>query len=191
MTDSKLFVPIIVGSIREGRNTPRLGRFLHAKLEADERVDTQLLDLRDYDLPLMKERLRFLENPPEALVAFAEPIARCDALMIVSPEYNKGYPGVLKNAIDYLGPEYKRKPIGIATHSVGFMGGAVCLQALRAVMLNLGAVPIPAGMNVPHINKAFDEEGKALDDAYHDRAERFIDELVWYAEALKRQRELA
>ena len=86
--------------------------------------------------------------------------------------------------IDALGSEWQRKPIAIASHSVGAFGGVNALQALRPVLLNLGAVPIPATLSVPHIDKAFSEDGEAIDDAFEGRADRFLDELVWYARAL-------
>ncbi|NKB86836.1 MAG: FMN reductase [Acidobacteria bacterium] len=178
-----MYVPIVIGSLRQGRNTPRLARFLHNRLES-RGVETQLFDPREMALPVLEERLRLLENPPSALVEFGAAIDRADAVIIATPEYNKGYPAALKNMIDALGAEWKRKPLGIVAHSVGAFGGGQVLQALRLVMLNLGAVPIPASMTVPHIDKTFDADGAATDPAFNDRGDRFLDELLWFADAL-------
>lgn len=178
-------VAVIVGSIRRGRNTPRLAKLVGAKLDAHPGAVADFIDLAELDLPMMEERLSHLETPPAQLVDFGRRVGAADALVIVTPEYNKGYPGVLKNAIDYLGPEYRRKPVAIATHSVGAFAGQVVLQQLRIVMINVGAVPIPAALTVPHIEQAIDENGGALDEAFNRRAVRFVDELLWYAQRLK------
>ena len=180
-----MYIPVIVGSIRSGRNTSRLSSFLQTKLAALDGVETELFDPRAMNLPLLEERLRLLENPPPALVAFGAAIERADGVVITTPEYNKGYPAALKNLIDALGPEWRRKPIAIASHSVGAFGGSVALQALRPVLQSLGAVTIPATMSVPHISQAFDENGVALDSAFEGRADRFLEELLWYARALR------
>ncbi len=109
-------------------------------------------------------------------------------VVIATPEYNKGYTAALKNAIDALGQEWRRKPVGIVAHSIGAFGGMVVLQQLRIVLMNLGAVPIPAAMTCPYIDKTFDAEGGILDEAFESRGERFVDELLWYARALTRAR---
>ncbi len=183
-----LDIPVVIGSIRQGRNTPRLARFILRQLRERDEVRSELIDLRELDLPLLEERLRFLDEPPPALDRLGEQINRADAVVIATPEYNKGYPAALKNAIDALGAEWRRKPVGIVAHSVGAFGGMVVLQQLRIVLMNLGAVPIPAAMTCPHVDKTFAPDGAALDEAFEGRGERFVDELVWYARALRRAR---
>ena len=184
-----LDIPVMVGSARSGRNTPRLAKLLHGKLLEDPRVTTDLLDLGALKLPILEERYRFLQDPPAALGVLCGRLERADALVVVSPEYNKGCPAVLKNVIDALGDELRRKPVGIAAHSVGAFGGQVVLQQLRPMFMNLGAAPIPAGMTVPRITQAIDEHGRALEPEHDDRASRFLEELIWYAEALRAQRQ--
>lgn len=136
----------------------------------------------------MEERLRFRDDPPPRLQEFSEKIARSDALVIVTPEYNNGYPGMLKNALDYLLPEYKRKPIGIVTVSAGGFGGINCLAQLRLVTLGMGAFPIPAALPVSRVQDLFDEGGNLLDQSYEKRASSFIDEVLWFAEAISNQK---
>ncbi len=179
-----MYIPILIGSLRRGRNTPRLAHFLHRRLAAVDGVETDLFDPKEMNLPVLEERLAYLDDPPAALVRFGAAIDRAAGVVITTPEYNSGYPAALKNLIDALGPEWRRKPIAIAAHSVGAFGGKSALQALRPVLTNLGAVPIPATMTVPHIDKAFSETGDALDEAFEGRADRFLGELVWYAQAL-------
>ena len=115
---------------------------------------------------------------------YAEKIERADALIIVTPEYNNGYPGVLKNALDYLLPEYERKPVGIVTVSAGGYGGMTCLAQLRLVTIGMGAFPIPENLAVSRVRDAFNEDGTPTDPAYEKRATAFLDEVLWFAEAI-------
>jgi NAD(P)H-dependent FMN reductase len=186
----QFYIPIIVGSTRRDRQTPKVARFVRRRLGEREGVSTELLDLLEYDLPIMEERLRFREDPPPGLEEFAGRVGKADSLVIVTPEYNSGYPGVLKNALDYLLPEYRRKPIGIVTVSGGRWGGLSCLSQLRQVTLGLGAFPIPASLPIRHVRDAFEEDGTPTDPAYEKSAGRFLDELLWFTEAIAARRAL-
>ena len=178
------YIPILLGSTRRDRQSPKVARFILDRLGRYERVETELLDLQEYDFPIMEERLRFRDDPPPGLMEFAEKIARADSLLIVTPEYNNGYPGVLKNALDYLLPEYRRKPFGIVTVSAGGFGGLNCLAQLRLVSLGMGAFPIPAGLPVSRVGSSFEEDGNPVDPSYEDRARSFLEELLWFTEAI-------
>lgn len=188
-SDGNLFyIPVVEGTTRRGRESIKVARFVFERLRRRERVETELLDLAEYDFPMMEERLRFQNDPPPGLQEFSEKIARSDSLVIVTPEYNNGYPGVLKNALDYFLPEYKRKPIGIVTVSAGGFGGINCLAQLRLVTLGMGAFPIPAALPVSRVQNSFDEEGNPLDESYEKRAAAFLDEVLWFAEAIAAQK---
>jgi NAD(P)H-dependent FMN reductase len=154
-------------------------------------VQAELIDLKDADLPMMEERLRFRDDAPASVTNFSAKIANADSLVIVTPEYNTGYPGVLKNALDYLKPEYKRKPFGIITVSSAETGGILCLTALRQMILHLGGVPIPAALLVTQVQQTFGSDGQPASAAFQQRAKAFFDELLWFTEALARQREKA
>src|SRR5919201_5067545 len=117
------YIPVILGSTRRDRQSPKVARFIHEQMRRYKEIETEILDLLEYNFPIMEERLRFRDDPPPGLREFSEKIARADSFVIVTPEYNNGYPGVLKNALDYLLPEYKRKPIAIVTVSAGGFGG--------------------------------------------------------------------
>ncbi len=184
----RFYIPVIEGSTRRGRESIKVARFVHEQMRRHERIETELLDLLEYDFPIMEERLRFRDDPPPGLPEFSEKIARSDALVIVTPEYNNGYPGVLKNALDYLLPEYKRKPIGIVTVSAGGFGGINCLSQLRLVTLGMGAFPIPAALPVSRVQDAFDDAGNPIDPSFEKRAADFIDEVLWFAEAVATQK---
>ncbi len=180
-----LRIPVLLGTVRKGRKSERVARFVVGRLERSENVTTELLDPAPLHLPLMEERLRFLDSPPAGLPELAKKIADSDALVIVTPEYNHGYPGTLKTLIDYLGAEFKRKPIGVVTVSDGPFGGLDCLQQLRTVLLAIGGQPIPASFPITNVGKSFDEAGVPSDPAYEERATRFLDELFFWGRAVK------
>jgi NAD(P)H-dependent FMN reductase len=185
---NRFYIPVILGSTRRGRQSPKVARFITERMRRNERIETEILDLAEYNFPIMEERLRFRDDPPPGLREFSEKVARSDSLVIVTPEYNNGYPGVLKNALDYLLPEYQRKPIAIATVSAGGFGGINCLAQLRLVTLGMGAFPIPAALPVSRVQDSFDEEGNPKDDSYEKRAQAFIAEVLFFAEAIAVQK---
>jgi NAD(P)H-dependent FMN reductase len=178
------YIPIIAGSTRRDRQSIKVARFVLARLQARSGVESELLDLLAYDFPIMEERLDYRDDPPPGLREYAAKIARADSLIIVTPEYNNGYPGVLKNALDYLLPEYERKPIGIVTVSAGGFGGLTCLAQLRLVTLGLGAFPIPEKLPISRVNESFNDDGTTNDPAYEKRAATFLDEVLWFTEAI-------
>ena len=184
----RFYIPVILGSTRRGRQSPKVARFIAERMRRNERVETEILDLAEYDFPIMEERLRFRDDPPPGLREFGEKVARSDSLVIVTPEYNNGYPGVLKNALDYLLPEYQRKPIAIVTVSAGGFGGINCLAQLRLVTLGMGAFPIPASLPVSRVQDSFDDEGNPKDESYEKRAAAFIAEVLFFAEAIAVQK---
>jgi NAD(P)H-dependent FMN reductase len=179
-----LYIPIIAGSTRRDRQSIKVARFVFARFRQRQGVETELLDLLEYNFPIMEERLHHRDDPPPRLREYGEKIARADSLIIVTPEYNNGYPGVLKNALDYLLPEYERKPIGIVTVSAGGHGGLTCLAQLRLVTLGMGAFPIPENLSVSRVHDSFKEDGTPNDPAYERRATAFFDELLWFTEAI-------
>jgi NAD(P)H-dependent FMN reductase len=178
------YIPIIAGSTRRDRQSIKAARFVFARLQQRKGVETELLDLLEYNFPMMEERLDHRDDPPPRLREYAEKIGRADSLIIVTPEYNNGYPGVLKNALDYLLPEYERKPVGIVTVSAGGFGGITCLAQLRLVALGMGAVPIPESLPISRIRDSFSDDGTPKDPAYERRAAGFLDEVLWFTDAI-------
>src|SRR5215831_3923421 len=104
------YIPIILGSIRRNRESIKVARLVMRRLQQRPSVETELLDLKELDLPMMEERLRFRDDAGPNILEFSAKIARATSILIVTPEYSGSYPGVLKNALDYLRPEYRRKP---------------------------------------------------------------------------------
>jgi NAD(P)H-dependent FMN reductase len=165
-----------------------VARFIAERMRRSERIATEVLDLLGYPFPVLAERLRFRDNPPPGLPEFSEKVARSDALVIVTPAYHNGYPGALKHALDYLLPEYQRKPITIVTVSAGGFGGRNCLAQLRLVTLGMGACPIPAALPVSRVQDSVGEHRNPTDASYEKQAQSFIAEVLWFTEAIAVQK---
>src|SRR5262249_37649373 len=148
-------------------------------------VSTELLDLSEFALPIMADRLSQLDPPPPRAHDFSARLARADGLLMVTPEYKGGYPGALKNALDYLDAGiFRRKPIAIVTVSAGGFGGINCLSHLRRVCLAMGGLPIPQSLPVSHVQDAFDDEGALRRPELHAKLQTLLDELAWYTRAM-------
>lgn len=186
----EFYVPILLGSIRTGRQSVKVARFILGKMQENDRVHTELLDLAEYDFPILQERPDQMDSLPTGLREFTEKLGRADGVLIVAPEYKNSYPGVLKNALDYLkAGAFQHKPIAICTVSAGGFGGLHCLTQLRLVCLALGGVPIPEIFPVSRVREAFDEKGIVQDPGLEERLEPFLAELLWHTEAMTNQRE--
>ena len=184
----QLYVPIILGSTRRGRQSDKPARWIERRLRETGRCEVELLDLAEYDFPIMEERLTMRDDPPPRAQEFSDKLRMADAIVIVTPEYNSGYPGVLKNTLDYFYSEYYRKPFGVVTVSGGGFGGITCFQSLLAVLQKVRGI-VPAHLPISSVQKTFDPAGNLVDPSYEKRASVFMDELLWYAEALRTQKE--
>jgi azobenzene reductase len=183
-----LNIPVVLGSIRRNRESIKVAKFALHYLQDLNCVETQLLDLKEIDLPMMEERLRARDDAPASALAFSAQIRQADAVVIVSPEYSGSFPGVLKNALDYLKDECRHKPFGIITVSAVDTGGILCLNALRQTVLQLGGIPVPASLLVARVKESFDAHGQPRDPQFLKRSAVFFDELLWLTEALAAQR---
>ena len=136
---------------------------------------------------MFDERLKFQKSPSADVIEFSDKIKAADGVIIVTPEYNGGYPASLKNVIDLLYDEWYHKPVAITTVSQGNFGGAQVLTQLQFVLWKMKAWTVPAMFPVPGINEAFDENGDPADKSAVDtRAASFIKELFWCIEARKK-----
>ena len=184
------YIPVILGSVRRGRVSARAAYFISRLMKDTGRIKTELLDLLDYNFPMLEERLRFRDDPPPRVVEFSNKLAKADALVIVTPEYNNSFPGVVKNCLDYFKPEYRRKPIGIVTVSSAEFGGVNCLAHLRLVTLAMSAFPIPASLSIAKAGERMMEDGTPIDQSLNDRARTFLEELIWFTEAIANRKAL-
>lgn len=182
---SSLFIPIILGTARVGRRSEHAARFVFNEMKKCDGIETEFLDVRDFRLPATDD-----SEKTEVEQKLATIIAHADAVIIVSPEYNHGYPGELKMMLDMSDGEYARKPVAICGISSGGMGGVRMVEQLRSVCIELGAVPILEAVYFSNIEKLFDDTGVIQDEAYYRRVGKMLDELTWYATALKTARKI-
>jgi NAD(P)H-dependent FMN reductase len=178
-----LFVPVILGTPRRGRMSEHAARLMCVEVGKRTGVETALVDVAT--LPIPVDDAGEGAKDPE----FAELVNRADALVIVSPEYNHGYPGLLKHVLDTNLKEYIHKAAGIVGVSAGIFGGARAIQNLIPVLRELGLVTIFWDVNFTTVGSRFDEEGNLLDESLLPRIEMFLDELLWMAETLRHGRE--
>ncbi len=180
-------ISIISSSVRIGRNSHRVALFFKSYIEENKLATVDLLDLNEYQFPVFDERLRNMKNPSVVILQFAEKIKSADGVIIVTPEYNGGYPASLKNVIDLLYAEWKRKPVAIATASNGPFGGAQVNTSLVFSLWKIGVWLVPAIYLGPKVQDVYKEDGSPVDkEATEKRAKPFIDELLWCMEAKKR-----
>jgi len=175
---------IVSGSVRVGRNSPRVATYFQKYIETNQLGTVEVLDLMTYNFPIFDERLRLQKNPTSDTLKFAEKIKAADAIILVTPEYNGGYPAAVKNVIDLLYDEWFRKPIAVATVSAGDFAGTQAITSLQFTLWKMKAWTVPATFPVPKVQDAFDENGVPKDAATTDkRAKSFLDELIWAATA--------
>lgn len=180
----KLYIPIILGTGRESRNSEKAAKFMLAEAKKFAEVETEIIDVR-YFLSEVTDN----SGGPVRSQKFAAYAAKADGFIIVAPEYNHGYPGELKLVLDMLSKEYARKPVGICGVSTGMLGGARMVEQLRLVAIELRMIPIREAIYFSKARDLFDESGVIKDESYAARVEKFVSELLWYARVLKSGRE--
>lgn len=177
-------IAIISASVRSGRNSHRVALFFQQYIKEQGLATVEILDLATYQFPVFEERLKYLPSPSAQVLDFAGRIRRADGVIIVTPEYNGGYPASLKNVVDLLYEDWHRKPIAISTVSDGIFGGSQVITSLQFSLWKIRAWVVPAMFPVPKAQEAFDELGNPKDPAaIGKRARNFTAELFWCIEA--------
>jgi NAD(P)H-dependent FMN reductase len=178
-----LFIPVILGTTRRGRQSAAAAALMVREIGKRPAVTTELIDVASVPMPVDDAG----ENIKDRL--FADRMARADGLVIVAPEYNHGYPGLLKHVLDSCLKEYIHKAVGIVGVSAGPFGGSRAIQNLLPVMRELGLVTIFWDVNVSNVHDVFDESGELRDGAFLRRIDKFLRELIWMSRTLRYGRE--
>jgi NAD(P)H-dependent FMN reductase len=183
MMERNLFIPVILGTTRQGRMSEYVANFVCGELVKRDGVESELIDIRKLPFPMVDAGEQIKD------AAFSDIMNRADGLVIVAPEYNHGYPGILKHVLDSNLKEYIHKAVGICGVSAGPFGGTRLIQNMLPVMRELGLVTIFWDGNFSSVQNAFDSSGKLLEQAYIRRLDKFLKELIWMSKVLRHGRE--
>jgi NAD(P)H-dependent FMN reductase len=176
-------IKIISGSPRQRSLTVRVAKHLFTRLK-EEKVDVELIDLRDHQIPFVETVWSSLEKVPAEFKELGEKIFSADAFILVSPEYNGGYSPALKNLLDHF-PKQSRKVFGIATGTDGALGAMRSAQQLIQMVAAFFGILSPQLLITPHVDKKFDEDGNLTDDSFQKAIDTFVNEFLWLAKKIK------
>ncbi|MFL6584651.1 MAG: NADPH-dependent FMN reductase [Chthoniobacterales bacterium] len=183
MDDRALYIPVIVGTARQGRMSEHVARFVVSEMKKRPEIETELIDVRELKMSLQDAGQGMKD------AEFSKKMQRCDGLVIVTPEYNHGYPGLLKHALDMCLEEYIHKVVAICGVSAGPFGGSRVIEQMVQVVRELGLAVTFTDLNFSRVGDAFDESGNLKDEKYVGRTAKFLNELVWMARVLRYGRE--
>lgn len=179
---------LIVGSVREGRKAPSPARWVYERISADPRFTVEVLDLVDWALPIDL-------SGGERADAFADRIAAADGFVIVTSEYNHGYPAALKNAIDTVKRPWYAKPVGFVSYG-GWGGGIRAVEQLRQVAAEVHMVDVRQSVAIRDLGSrsvdaaptAGEPVGHPDEAAESDHLDAMLDQLDWWATVLSAAR---
>src|SRR5690242_17816362 len=184
MDNRPLFIPVVLGTVRKGRASENVAKFVFEQVKKREGVETELIDIRELKLPADDAGEQIKDK------RFSAICERADGLVLVVPEYNHAYPGMLKHALDTNLKEYIHKAVGICGVSAGGFGGTRVIESLLPVMRELGLVTIFWDGNFSGAQQLFVEAGNMKDRATHEkRMDKFLRELIWMSKVLRYGRE--
>src|SRR5947199_203497 len=179
-----IFAPVILGTSRQGRASEYAAHFVVDHVAKRPDVRTDLIDIRNIRLSV--------DDAGEAIndARFSAPAHDAVRLIVVVPEYNHSFPGLLKQVLDTNLKEYIHKAAGVCGVSAGPFGGARMIQNFLPVLRELGMVTIFSDVYFGSAGKLFDTStGQITDVAYAGRLDKFLNELVWMARSLRYARE--
>jgi NAD(P)H-dependent FMN reductase len=194
MHPTPLSIKVIAGSTREGRFSDQAATWIMTELMKHEGVSAEVLDLRDYEMPFFNEAVSpsYKQAPytNEAVARFTAKIAEGDGFVVVTPEYNRGTSGVLKNALDWVYGEWNKKTMAFVSY--GSVGGARAVEQLRLVAVELQMAPTRTAVHIPgeqFFSMRFGNgDPTELFASMTPKAEALIVELLWWTKALKEAR---
>jgi len=177
----QLNIPVLLGTNRKFRKSVFAAKWLVSEMEKRAEIRTRFFDAADFALPHDDYGQEIKDRFPE----WRDAIIEADGLVIVTPEYNHGYPGSLKAILDLLLREYVHKSVAFVGVSAGPWGGTRVIEAMVPMVRELGLAVCFTDLNFPHVQKTFDDNGKLLDSAFEKRVKDFLDELVWMSRVLQ------
>ncbi|MBX9784183.1 MAG: NAD(P)H-dependent oxidoreductase [Chitinophagaceae bacterium] len=179
-------IEIITGSPRENSVTHRVALFLQKHLSAHTQHYAEVIDVRDWELPMLQNVFTSVETTPDAFKPLSKRMFAAHAFILVTPEYNGSYTPAMKNLLDHY-PRQTHKAFGIVTASPGVMGGMRATQQMQLLINALFGIASPYMLVVGNVEKRFDAEGNLLDESFQKTIDVFVKEFLWLAERLHRE----
>lgn len=187
---------VIVGSTRPTRAADRVVPWVRSRAEAHPAFDVEVVDLREWPLPLFGEHFGTIGDPSDP--TYSDPIVKrwnqrireADAYLVVTPEYNHSIPGVLKNALDSVWFSFalRNKPMAAVGYSGGLAAATRAIEHLAHIAIEADMVPLRSTVLVPFVQSAFDEEGNPTNPMTDAALGVTLDDLAWWSTALERAR---
>jgi len=187
-----LKLKIIVGSTRDGRASDRVLPWITSRAQEHGSFDVDVLDLRDWPLPMFQETFATVGNPRDPV--YSEPvlkrwnqrIAEGDAFIFVTPEYNHSVPAVLKNAIDnvFVSFAFRNKVAAFVGYSGGVGAGVRVVEHLVHICVEAELMPLRSTVLVPNVGGAFDDDGAPVNPAANLAASIMLEDLAWWGNLL-------
>lgn len=189
---SKPKLAIVIGSVRPNRFADHPAQWITEIARKRGDFEVELIDLKDYPLPLFEEEASPLYGPSKNEVAqrWQKKMAGFDAYVFIAAEYNRGPTAALKNALDYAYTEWNNKPVSFVGY--GGVGGARSIEQLRLNVIELQMAPIRSAVHIQFpVYLAVVKEGKKLSDfdILQQNAKDMLDQLAWWTKALKEARD--
>jgi NAD(P)H-dependent FMN reductase len=194
-----LTIHVILGSTRQSRFGDKPAHYVLGELEKREAVRAELVDLRDWPLPFFDHPvspMRAKITEPAIVAKWAAKVGEADGFVMVTPEYNHGYPAVLKNALDWVYREWTKKPVGFVGY--GGMGGSRAIEQLRQVVVELDMIPIREAIHIPMevYLAVMKEPAPAAPELFKplreglggDRVAQFVDGITTLAQVMRQVR---
>lgn len=176
-------IEIISGSPRKDSVSHRVAVYLKKYLTEKTGHNIGIIDVREWNLPLLQHVFSSVENTPDVYKPLAERMFAADAFILVTPEYNGGYSPALQNLMDHF-PKQSHKAFGIVTASPGAMGGMRATQQLLLLIPALFGIASPHMLVVPFADKKFDAGNNLVDPGFEKNIDNFVNEFLWLAESL-------
>jgi len=191
-----LNLKMIIGSTRPGRAAGRVIPWITAVATEHGAFDVEILDLRDWQLPIFAENFATLGDPHNP--SFSTPevrhwndmIAAGDVFLFVTPEYNHSVPAALKNAIDsvFATFAFRNKAAATVAYSGGIGGGIRAVEHLAHIAIEAELVPLRNNVVIPFVGAAFGPDGTPVDERAQLAAKVMLDDLAWWGTTLQRAR---
>ncbi len=180
-------IEIVSGSPRTNSATARLALYLQRALQEKTEHEVGIIDVREQNLPLLQKVFTSIDDAPTEHKELAVRMFGADAFIIVTPEYNGSYSPAMQNMFDHF-PKQHRKPFGLVTASPGALGGIRAAMQLQQFVMALFGIPSPYMLVTPMVDKKFDAEGALIDTGFQKSIDTFVNEYLWLAESLVKEK---